>query len=142
MKGWAVRASVGASVWDSVGDSVWDSVRDSVRDSVGDSVGDSVWDSVRASVWDSVGASVRASVWDSVWDSVRDSVGAYTGTLFPNIDKWEYVEKRGPRPWLPLETLWRAGYVPSFDGKTWRLHRGKDARIVLEIQDLKQDSAP
>ena len=80
----------------------------------------------------SVGASVRASVGDSVWDSVGDSVGAYTGGLFPNITQWKYAEKLGPDPWRPFLTLWYAGYVPSFDGKTWRLHAGKDAKIVLE----------
>ena len=72
----------------------------------------------------SVGASVRASVGDSVW--------AYTGGLFPNITQWKYAEKLGPDPWRPFLTLWYAGYVPSFDGKTWRLHAGKDAKIVLE----------
>jgi len=109
-------ASVGASVRASVGDSVWASV--------GVSVGDSVWDSVWASVGDSVWASVGASVGDSVW--------AYTGGLFPNITQWKYAEKLGPDPWRPFLTLWYAGYVPSFDGKTWRLHAGKDAKIVLE----------
>jgi hypothetical protein len=107
-------------------------VRDSVRDSVGASVRDSVGDSVRASV----GASVRDGVWDSVWDSVgasvRDGVWAYIGGLFPNITAWKYAEKLGHDPWRPLLTLWYAGYVPSFDGKTWRLHSGKDAKIVFE----------
>ena len=77
-----------------------------------------------ASVWASVGASVRASVWDSV--------GAYTGGLFPNITQWKYAEKLGSDPWRPYLTLWYAGYVPSFDGKTWRLHSGEKAEIVLE----------
>jgi len=107
---------------------VWVSVRDSVWDSVWASVGDSVWASVRDSVW----ASVGDSVWASVGASVGDSVWAYTGGLFPNITQWKYAEKLGPDPWRPFLTLWYAGYVPSFDGKTWRLHAGKDAKIVLE----------
>jgi hypothetical protein len=122
----------------------WDSVRASVRASVGDSVRASarasVGDSVRASVWDSVWASVGASVWDSVWASVWASVGAsvgasvwaYVGGLFPNIKEWRYAEKLGTDPWRPLLTLWYAGYVPSFDGKTWRLHSEKDAKVVFE----------
>jgi len=29
--------------------------------------------------------------------------------------------------------LWKRGLVPSFDGiDTWRLHAGKDARVVYE----------
>jgi hypothetical protein len=130
LKEWdSVRASVGASVRASV----WDSVRASVWDSVRASVGASVWDSVRASV----GASVRASVWDSVgasvWDSVRASVGAYSGTFFllPR-QSWKYTGniKTEDYPFLPLVKLWEQGLVPSFDGKTWRLHGGKNAKIL------------
>jgi hypothetical protein len=99
---------VGDSVWASVGDSVWDSV------------GDSVWDSVGDSVWASVGDSVWASVWDSVWASV----GAYIGSLF-NI--WD-----GKYKFQPSCDLWKRGLVPSFDGKTWRLHSGKKAEVVYE----------
>ena len=123
----SVRASVGDSVEDSVRDSVWDSVGASVRDSVGDSVRDSVGYSVRASVRASVGYSVRASVWDSVW--------AYTGTLFllPR-GTWKYTEniKTDDYPFLPLVKLWEQGLVPSFDGKTWRLHGGENAKILWE----------
>jgi hypothetical protein len=127
--------------WDSVRDSVRDSVGDSVRDSVGASVwasvGDSVRDSVRDSVWDSVGASVwasvRDSVRDSVWASVRDSVGAYTGSFFV-INQWKYIKHpAGEYPFAPCVKLWEKGLVPSFDGKTWRLHGGEKAAILFEI---------
>ena len=150
-------------------DSVWDSVRDSVGDSVGASVVASVWagvgnsvgDSVWSSVWSRVGASVRDSVGDSVWDSisrsvprsvrnrVRDRVGAsvgasvwaYTGGLFPGITSWKYAEGLGAVPWRPLLNLWYAGYVPSFDGKTWRLHTGKDAKVLWQgtIEELRRE---
>ena len=112
-----------ASVRDSVWDSVWDSVGASVRDSVGASVGDSVWDSVGASV----GASVRDSVWDSVW--------AYTGSFFVlQREDWKYTEniKTEEYPFQCLVALWEQGLVPSFDGKKWRLHGGKDAKILWE----------
>ena len=117
-------------------DSVWDSVRGSVRASVWDSVGASVWDSVWNSVWGSVWDSVRGSVWGSVGGSVGgsvwNSVRAYCGGLFTNINVWKYAEELGPDPWRPLLTLWYAGYVPSFDGSTWRLHAGKDAKVVAQ----------
>jgi len=138
------------SVLDSVGVSVWDSVRDSVGDSVGESVWDSVRDSVRDSVWDSVWASVRDSVGDSVWDrvwaivwaSAWASAWAYAGSFF-NLprDSWEYTEKIDTKkyPFQPLVNLWEMGIVPSFDDTTWRLHAGKDAKIIFEIsqKDLK-----
>jgi len=104
----------------------WDSVRDSVRGSVWASVWDSVWASVRDSVW----ASVRASVWDSVGASVR----AYIGSMFPAIKEWKYYNgKAEGYPYQPAVDLWKRGYVPSFDGKTWRLHSGRNASIVFEI---------
>jgi hypothetical protein len=101
-------------------------VRDSVRDSVWDSVRDSVWDSVRDSVWDSVGDSVWASVGDSVWDSVRDSVGAYMSSFFEVKYKYDFFS---------AVKLWEAGLVPSFDGNIWRLHAGKDAKIIYELRE-------
>jgi hypothetical protein len=117
--------------------SVWDSVRSSVRASVGASVGDSVWDSVGASVWDSVRSSVRDSVWDSVWDSVRDSVMAYIGSLFPNIKKWKYKPQSEGYLYQALVDLWRKGFVPTFDGETWRLHTGEKAKVVYKVSQEK-----
>jgi len=99
---------------------------DSVKDSVGASVRDSVWDSVWVSVKDSVGASVRGSVWDSLW--------AYIGFIFKDVIKeWKYMDhKPGEYPFQSAVNLWNMGLIPSFDGKTWRLHGGKDAKILWE----------
>ena len=109
----SVRASVRSSVWDSVWNSVWASV----RASVGASVRSSVWDSV----WNSVWASVRASVGNNVRDSVGDSIWAYTSSHFDIEFDYDFS---------PVVKLWERGYVPSFDGKAWRLHKGPDAKIV------------
>jgi len=120
LKDWA---SVRASAWASVGDSVWASVRASVWDLVWASVRASVW----ASVWDLVWASVRASVGDSVgasvWASVRASAWAYVSAFFA-ID-YEHDFSSAVK-------LWEAGLVPSFDGRTWRLHSGENADVVYE----------
>ena len=104
----------------------WASVRSSVWDSVWASVGDSVWDSVGASVRSSVWASVRSSVGDSVWSSVGDSVWAYLSTFFSVDYQHNYSS---------AAKLWEAGLVPSFDGRSWRLHTGKDAKIVYEERE-------
>jgi hypothetical protein len=86
------------------------------------------WDSVRGSVWDSV----RGSVWGSVRDSVWDSVWAYASSFF-DLEKWKYIDHEpGVNLYQPLIDLWDRGFVPSFDGKTWRLHQGKGAKIVYE----------
>jgi hypothetical protein len=113
--------------------SVWGSVEASVWASVGASVGASVWARVRDSVRDSVRARVRDSVWTSVRDSVWASVGAYIGSLFPNIKHWKYVNhEESTYPFQSAVDLWCRGFVPTFDGMTWRLHAGKDAEIVYE----------
>ena len=95
----------------------------------------SVWDSVWASVW----ASVRASVGDSVRDSVWASVRAYTGSLFPKIIVWGYVDRTKPPfnkikgyPFKSAIALWMIGLVSSFDGKVWRLHGGPDGKVLWE----------
>jgi hypothetical protein len=122
LKQWAsVWASVWARVWDSVGPSVGASVRAGVWDSVRGSVWDSVWDSVRGSVWDSVRASVR----DRVWASVRASVWAYFSSFFDIKYNYDFS---------PCVKLYKRHLVPSFDGTIWRLHSGKDAKIVWEGQ--------
>lgn len=113
-----------ASVWDSVGALVWDSVGALAWDSVRDSVGALVCASVRASVRDSVMA--------SVWASVGASVGAYISSFF-SLEEWRVCGKHvHDNPFQPAIDLWEAGLVPSFDGKVWRLHAGKDAQIVWE----------
>ena len=124
LKKWAsfrasFRASVGASV----------------RNSIRASVGASVEASVRASFRASFRASVGASVWDSVWDSVRASVWAYISSLFPKIEKWKYIDHDiGINPYQPCIDLWHNNLVPSFDGRIWRLHAGKKAKIVYEME--------
>jgi len=105
--------------------SVYDSVRNSVYDSVYDSVGNSVRNSVDDSVYDSVGNSVRNSVDDSVYD--------YISSFF-QLDQWRGIEhEKGVNPFQSGIDLWEAGFVPSFDGELWRLHSGKDAKVVYEI---------
>ena len=132
----SVGNSVGNSVRDSVGNSVWNSVWDSVRDSVRDSVGNSVWNSVWASVGNSVGDSVGNSVWASVRDSVGNSVGAYLSSFFSlPRSSWKYTDKikrDTNNPFQPAIDLWEMGIVPSFDGEKWRLHGGKDGKVLWE----------
>jgi len=133
----SVRNSVRDSVRDSMGNSVWERVGYSMMDSVGDSVWDSVWTSVGNSVWESVGESAWKNmgnrVWSSTADSVWESMWAYIASLFPNITKWKYINHaEGENPFQPAINLWKNGLIPSFDGKSWRLHAGENAEIVWE----------
>lgn len=71
--------------------------------------------------WDSVGDSVR----DSVGDSAGGSVGGYISSFFAIKYKYDFS---------PAISLWERGFVPSFDGKTWRLHSAPDGRVVYEME--------
>ena len=64
--------------------------------------------------------------WASVRASVRDSLWTYLGWIFaPAIPQWQENY-----PYLACVDLWHRGFVPSFDGKLWRLHAGPSAKIV------------
>jgi hypothetical protein len=70
-----------------------------------------------------------------VWD--------YGGSFFhPMITKWKYCEKIKGKgyPFDSCVKLWKQGLVPSFDGKNWRLHGGKNAKILWKgtIEDLNK----
>lgn len=106
--------------WGAVCSSAWGPVR-AVRSAAYAAVRDSVWNSIWYSVWPV--CSVHTADWGLVKVSVRAAMWAYTGSLFPT---------RGTYPFQPAVDLWRQGIVPSFDGNTWRLHNGRDAKVVFE----------
>ena len=127
--------------WASIEGSIWASIRTGVGGSIGTNIENSIWSSIRTSVGDSartsiensMWASVGGSVWANIWISVGDSIWAYIGSLFPNITAWGYANhKLGGYPFQPAVDLWRRGFVPSHDGKTWYLHSGKTAKIVYK----------
>ena len=129
LKKWRnVRGNIGDSIWDSI----WDNVGRCVWSNIWGNVGRCVWDSVWSSIWDNVGRYVGGSR-DSVEDSVGDSIWAYISSLYTSIKKWKYIDHpEGENPFQPAITLWHKGFVPSFDGKTWRLHAGENAEVVWE----------
>ena len=81
------------------------------------------WSSVGYSVGSSVGDSIWVFGWSSVGDSIWDSVWAYFSSFFAIEYKFDFSS---------AVKLWEAGLVPSFDDKVWRLHTGKDAKIIYE----------
>jgi len=119
-----------ASVWGADWGAAWASARASVLESVGALVRASVLDSVWESVGDLVGALVRASVGDLVGPLVRASVGPLVGAYISTFFAIEYQHD-----FSSAVKLWEAGLVPAFDGKVWRLHTGKNAKIVYEERE-------
>ena len=53
--------------------------------------------------------------WASVW--------AYVSSFFTIVYEHDFSS---------INALWEQGLVPSFDGKVWRLHGGKDAKVLWE----------
>lgn len=125
----------------------------SLRDSVGASFGTSVWKSIDISLINdprmntimfSVGYNLIESILDSIENSnsnqfylfvdvVRSSVLASLGAYISSL-VWQYQDqKQNYNPYQSAIELWNNGFVPSFDGEVWRLHTGKDANIVFEI---------
>jgi len=39
----------------------------------------------------------------------------------------------------PYIALWERGFIPSFDGITWRLHQGPEAKVVCAITNCCHD---
>ena len=69
------------------------------------------------------------------WVSVWDSVWAYIGSFFSlPRSGWKYTQniKTKKYPFQPAVDFWEQGIIPSYDGKTWRLHGGADANILWE----------
>jgi len=103
----------------------------SVRTTLGGIYTSRLWSSVSSTVLSSVQHCVLSNMGDAVRLSLIDALYAYIGSLFYNIRHWYYTDIYDP--WCSLRELWVSGYVPSFDGKTWRLRCGPDADVVLEI---------
>jgi len=123
-----IEATIGTSVWDTAWDSAWDSVGISIRNTVRDSIWNTAWDTARDSRWNTARAFIDVSIWDSI--------GAYISSLFLQIKTWKYIKTEpGRNPFQSCIDLWNNGYVPSFDGKIWRLHTGEDANIVFELAE-------
>ena len=96
------------------------------------------WASARASVRDSVGASVWDLVKDLVWDLVKDSVWAYTSSFFI-LQSWKHTKATGGiNPFQSCIDLWEMGIVPSFDGRTWRLHTKNGIAFEIGKNELNK----
>jgi len=122
LREWAkVRGFITKSVRDFLEPSVWDPIGISVRHSIGNFIED----------YSSVDF-IEGSIKESIRCSVGSSIYAYISSLFPDIKKWKFCEKLGPKPFESGERLWKMGLVSSFDGEVWRLRGGKRGKILWE----------
>jgi hypothetical protein len=63
---------------------------------------------------------------NDTWDSILNAIIGYLESFF-NIKHPIDIES--------LNQLWNMGYVPSFDKNKWRLHTGKNGKIVFTIRE-------
>ena len=114
-----------------VEDSVADYMEPPVVDTIRDSVVDTMWGSMTDTICGSLGISVVYPIWDPVvypiWSSVVDSIW---DSVWGYVSGWFFNYEKEANPFQPCIDLWYRGFVPSFDGTTWRLHSGKDADVV------------
>ena len=148
--------------WAKVGDKKWlgveDSVKSTIRASILVSTPENYWIDPRSKEWNYVGDSVVTNISKKLWpilDSIREAIEnykanltdhdtlysvdqgfwAYIGSFFPKIKYWSnFDHKEGKYPFqIPVE-LWKKGFMPSFDGKIWRLHAGTEGKVLWEGQ--------
>ena len=125
----SILSSAGSSVFNFVISSIWRKVKGSIAESVMDSIGYVGWTLVRTSF----GTDIRYAVCDLAKISVWSFMVVYSSSFF-ELDEWRFRGKKfRTNPLQPAIDLWEAGLVPTFDGKVWRLHAGKNAQIVYEI---------
>ena len=103
---------------------------------IGNSVERSVENSIWCAVWDAVGNHVRAFAWNFVSSTVDSFIGNFVcGTVWSSIMAYysTFFEIKYKYDYSPYWKLWDRGFVLSFDGNKWRLHSGKNAKVVYEI---------
>jgi hypothetical protein len=102
-----------------------------------------------AVVWHSIKEHCSSKEWETAWIQLQSYMGksieksmtyvqwcldgeyahtaciaGYVASFFPQVPNDEFK---------PAAELWKRGFVPSYDGTTWRLHAGKDAKIICEV---------
>lgn len=130
--------------WASTVDFYQNVIRNSVRYSIQHSVGHRMEHFVKNSIESSVVYVLRRSL--AKYSVDTHSVGylsrAYISSFFPNIKKWELIDHiEGTNPFQSGIDLWNLGLVPSYDNETWRLHKGKNMKVVFEISKKDLDIA-
>ena len=112
----------------------WASIWEFVKDPEREPIGGSPWGAIREAVWNPVKSLVRESICASgaalaPWQygvidrATENMITAYISFLKPNENTFL---KSG-------YALWRMGIIPSFDGNTWRLHKGKKMDVIYAI---------
>lgn len=94
-------------------------------------------------IWDSVDTQSMAKLWRKsreqtlfyifnqqtekhIWVGMWDCMNVYLASFFDVEYKFDIK---------PVVSLWKRGFIASFDGSIWRLHSGKKVEIVYELKE-------
>ena len=94
------------------------------------------WASVCKTTWTKKSPSAK------VWNMIRESFkkGAFNDSGLASIRDAVLTYDCYCRRFKPLVQLWEMGLVPVFDGKKWKLHAGKNAEVIFEIDKKKLEA--
>ena len=115
--------------WKTFHTQVEDIVENYINSSVKIPVIDAVKSNIRIPVRDVLRYSIKKGLSQNINNDIQLSDKEICHCYYSSFFTYPHIKN-------PLQSgidLWDAGLVPSFDGKTWRLHRGEKADIVYEM---------
>jgi hypothetical protein len=111
------------------GESIWNNAAQYLNDKFGEVYGQCPGPTVVKGIT-ALGITLDKSTEDKVGSSVGEK--EFLGIWFTNTEKWQATQN-STYPYLSIASLWKKGFIPSFDGTTWRLSSGHDGTIVYSI---------
>jgi len=132
LKKWQViYSTIYSAAYSSAASEIYSEVYSAVTLAIGSAANSIVYSAVAlaagAAVYSAVASAIYSAIHlnagSAVYSAVYSALWAYISSLFDIQYKYDFSS---------AIKLWESGYIPSFDGTTWRLHCGKKAKIVWE----------
>lgn len=117
------------TVW--AGDSIWNDAAQYLNDKFGEVYGQCPGPTAVKGIT-ALGITLDKATEDKVGSSVGEK--EFLGIWFTNTTEWD-ATGTSTYPYEAIAKLWKKGFIPSFDGTTWRLSSGKDGEIVYSITE-------
>jgi hypothetical protein len=110
-----------------VGDTIWNDAAGYLNDTFGEVYGQCPGPTVVRGIEAATGETLDSATEDYAGSSVGER--EFLGSFFTNTAKWS-ASGTSEYPYQPIADLWTRGFIPSFDGTTWRLSSGREGTIV------------
>lgn len=124
---------ISSSIRDTVNAVIGKTAVNIIFSSILNSSANKLWDSIKAKLLDSKDLMKPSLIGNPIYDSSEALCWSYLGSLFPNIKKWSDIRhKEGVYPFQSGADLWRKGFIPIFDGKSWLILSARDAQVIYK----------